>query len=76
MLAVGIDIGGTSVKGAVVDSEGEVLTRFHMDVDKLASGEVEVNRFCDLMIKSLKEYAPCIPEHPPSSMKQGVSRSR
>ena len=36
MLAVGIDIGGTSIKGAVVNDLGEVLTRFHMDVDKNA----------------------------------------
>ncbi len=60
MLAVGIDIGGTSIKGAVVDSYGKVLTRFAMDVDKSASGEKEVNRFCDLMISSLKEYDPKI----------------
>lgn len=56
MLAVGIDIGGTSIKGAVVNSYGKVLTRFAMDVDKTANGEKEVNRFCDLMINSLKEY--------------------
>ena len=56
MLAIGIDIGGTSIKGAVVNSEGKVLTRFAMDVDKSASGENEVNRFCDVMIKSLNEF--------------------
>lgn len=56
MLAVGIDIGGTSIKGAVVNDLGEVLTRFHMDVDKSSSGEKEINRFCDVMIKALKEY--------------------
>ena len=56
MLAVGIDIGGTSIKGAVVNEQGEVLTRFHMDVNKDADGATEVNRFCDIMMKSLKEY--------------------
>lgn len=56
MLAVGIDIGGTSIKGAVVTSEGKVLTRFAMDVDKTSNGEKEVNRFCDLMIRSLEDF--------------------
>ena len=56
MLAIGIDIGGTSIKGAVVNSEGKVVTRFAMDVNKDASGEKEVNRFCDLMIKSLEGF--------------------
>ena len=56
MLAVGIDIGGTSIKGAVVNDEGKVLTRFAMDVSKEESGEKEVNRFCDLMSKSLDAY--------------------
>lgn len=60
MLAVGIDIGGTSIKGAVVNDLGEVLTRFHMDVDKNAPGEAELNRFCDVMIKALNEYDPNI----------------
>ena len=58
MLAVGIDIGGTSIKGAVINDEGKVLTRFAMDVNKSASGEKEVNRFCDVMINSLHEYDP------------------
>ena len=56
MLAIGIDIGGTSIKGAVVDLEGKVLTRFAMDVSKEADGEAEINRFCDVMIKSLNEF--------------------
>ena len=56
MFAIGIDIGGTSIKGAIVDDTGKVLTRFAMDVDKNASGEAEVNRFCDVMAKAINEY--------------------
>ena len=56
MFAIGIDIGGTSIKGAVVNDTGKVLTRFAMDVNKNASGEDEVNRFCDVMIKSINDY--------------------
>lgn len=56
MFAIGIDIGGTSIKGAVVNDAGKVLTRFAMDVNKDASGEDEVNRFCDVMIKSINDY--------------------
>lgn len=56
MFAIGIDIGGTSIKGAIVNDTGKVLTRFAMDVNKNASGEDEVNRFCDVMIKSINDY--------------------
>lgn len=56
MFAIGIDIGGTSIKGAVVNDTGKVLTRFAMDVNNNASGEDEVNRFCDVMIKSINDY--------------------
>lgn len=56
MLAIGIDIGGTSIKGAVVNDAGKVLTRFAMDVNKDSSGEAEVNRFCDVMAKAINEY--------------------
>ena len=60
MNAIGIDIGGTSIKGAIVTDQGEVLTRFAMDVDKNSPGEVEVNKFCDVMLKAVKEYDPSI----------------
>lgn len=56
MFAIGIDIGGTSIKGAVVNDAGKVITRFAMDVNKDASGEDEVNRFCDVMINSINDY--------------------
>lgn len=56
MFAIGIDIGGTSIKGAIVDDTGKVLTRFAMDVNKDVSGEAEVNRFCDVMTKSINDF--------------------
>ena len=60
MYAIGIDIGGTSIKGAIVTDKGEVLTRFAMDVDNKNPGEVEVNKFCDIMLKAVKDYDPNI----------------
>ncbi len=55
MYAIGIDVGGTSIKGALINDSGEILQRFQMDVDKEKSGVEEVNKFCDVMLKSLKE---------------------
>ena len=60
MVVIGIDIGGTSIKGALVNELGEVLHRFAMDVDKSNNGEDEINKFCDVMSKSIKEYDPNI----------------
>ena len=33
MLAIGIDVGGTSIKGAIIRDNGEVLDRFDMPTD-------------------------------------------
>lgn len=60
MVVIGIDIGGTSIKGALVNSNGEVLHRFAMDVDKNKPGEEEIEKFSNLMLNSIKEYDPNI----------------
>lgn len=53
MIAVGIDVGGTSIKGATINEKGEVLDRFSMPMDKEASPEVTVAKLCDLVNKTL-----------------------
>ena len=44
MIAVGIDVGGTSVKGATIRDNGEILDRFSMPMDKFASPEETIGK--------------------------------
>ena len=34
MIAIGVDIGGTSIKGASINDKGEILDRFSLKMDK------------------------------------------
>ena len=52
MIAIGIDIGGTSIKGAAVTTEGKVLDVFSLVVDK----KDNQNQTIDKLIKIVKEY--------------------
>ena len=52
MIAIGIDIGGTSIKGAAVDSNGRVYDKFSMPFVKGEPGEVTIRKLADLV----KEY--------------------
>ena len=49
MLAIGIDIGGTSIKGAAVYDNGKMLDIFSMPVIKGESGEETINKLIDLV---------------------------
>ena len=49
MIAIGIDVGGTSIKGAFINEKGQILDRFSMKVNKSASAEEEVGKLCDLI---------------------------
>ena len=53
MIAVGIDVGGTSIKGATIKDNGEILHRFSMPMDKLASPETTIGKLCDLVNETL-----------------------
>ena len=53
MIAVGIDVGGTSIKGATIKDNGEILHRFSMPMDKLASPEITIGKLCDLVNETL-----------------------
>jgi glucokinase len=52
MIAIGIDIGGTSIKGAAVDSNGRVYETFSMPFIKGEDGEVTIRKLADIV----KEY--------------------
>ena len=52
MIAIGIDIGGTSIKGAAVDSNGRVYETFSMPFIKGEDGEVTIRKLAEIV----KEY--------------------
>lgn len=52
MIAIGIDIGGTSIKGAAVDSNGRVYEKFSMPFIKGEDGTVTIIKLAELV----KEY--------------------
>lgn len=52
MIAIGIDIGGTSIKGAAVDSNGRVYEKFTMPFIKGEPGEVTIRKLAEIV----KEY--------------------
>ncbi len=55
MIAIGVDIGGTSIKGAFINEQGTILNRFSMKVDKDAAPEGEVAKLCDLIVHDRDE---------------------
>ena len=55
MIAIGIDIGGTSIKGAAVYDDGRMLDVFSMPVEKGEPGEVTVGKLIDLVEKYIDE---------------------
>ena len=55
MIAIGIDIGGTSIKGAAVYDDGRMLDVFALPVVKGESGEVTVNKLIDVVENYIKE---------------------
>ena len=52
MIAIGIDIGGMSIKGAAVDSNGRVYDTFSMPFVKGEPGEITIHKLADIV----KEY--------------------
>ena len=55
-IAIGIDIGGTSFKGAAIDREGHILHTFKMDVNKGDSQEKMMDDLLVTLNKFLKEH--------------------
>ena len=56
MLVVGIDVGGTSIKGATINEKGEILNRFSMPMDKYASPEETIGKLCDLVNETIETH--------------------
>ena len=58
MIAIGVDIGGTSIKGAAITDKGEILDRFSFKMDRLAEPQATYGLLCDEIKKFLsdKEY--------------------
>lgn len=55
MIAIGVDIGGTSIKGAAITDKGEILDRFSLKMDRLAEPEVTYGKMCDEIERFLKD---------------------
>jgi len=55
MIVIGVDIGGTSMKGAAITDKGEILDRFSLKMDRLATPEVSYGALCDAIENFLKD---------------------
>ena len=56
MIAIGIDIGGTSIKGASITDKGVILDRFSLDVNKSDRPEKTIGELCDVINEFLKVH--------------------
>lgn len=57
MLAIGVDVGGTSIKGATIKDNGVILDRFSMPMDKKASPEETLGRLCNLINETIEKHS-------------------
>ena len=55
-IAIGIDIGGTSIKGAAINRDGKVLETFSLDVIKGNSQEKTIQDLVNVLNRYLKEH--------------------
>ena len=55
MIAIGIDVGGTSIKGAFINEKGEILDRFSMKVDKNLPAKETIGQLCELVNEGIKK---------------------
>ena len=56
MIAIGVDIGGTSIKGGAIDGKGKIFDYFHMDVIKGEPQEVTAQKIIDLINNFISEH--------------------
>ena len=54
MYIIGVDIGGTSIKGGIVNESGEILARFRFKVFKDEDGIEEVNKLASLINETIE----------------------
>lgn len=55
MISIGIDVGGTSIKGAAVNEKGIILNRFSMPTEKGEKGEKTIQNLIILVKKFIEE---------------------
>ena len=55
MIAIGIDIGGTSIKGAAVYDNGRMLSPFSLPVEKGEPGEKTISKLIDVVEEYIAE---------------------
>lgn len=57
MVAIGIDVGGTSIKGAAITTEGKVLDVFSMPVEKGENQFATIQKLIDITNEYLKAHS-------------------
>ena len=55
MIVIGIDVGGTSIKGAFINEKGKILSRFSLSVDKKAPPKKEVGELCKIINREIEK---------------------
>ena len=56
MIAIGIDIGGTSIKGASINSSGQILDLFSLRVNKADTPEKTIGELSKIILEFLSEH--------------------
>lgn len=56
MIVIGVDVGGTSIKGGVINDKGQVLDEFVLGIDRLAKPEVTFGALADAIKEFIKEH--------------------
>ena len=56
MIVLGIDVGGTSIKGAAINDKGQVLDRFSLRVNKSDSASKTIGSLADIINEFVKDH--------------------
>ncbi len=56
MIAIGVDIGGTSIKGASITDKGVILDRFALEVNREDSPEKSIGELCDIINEFIRTH--------------------
>lgn len=55
-MAIGLDIGGSSIKGGMINEKGKISNYFYMDTVKDEDPEITVKKIIDLINEFIKEH--------------------
>ena len=56
MIVIGVDVGGTSIKGGAINDKGQVLDEFVLGIDRLAKPEVTFGELAESIKEFIKEH--------------------